>query len=140
VSVGLPFLAVELTTRDALRRALPDKVAYSRILPLDGAHSIYAYTSAPDPDDEPCDWQARMFTSTPYEDPATGSATAAVSGLRADLTTARTLDFRIRQGVDMGRPSTLLTKVLRTPDGALTVRLAGDCVAVMAGAMRLADS
>ena len=43
-SVGLPFLIVELRSRDALRRCVPNPVAYKATLPLDGAVSIYAYT------------------------------------------------------------------------------------------------
>jgi trans-2,3-dihydro-3-hydroxyanthranilate isomerase len=45
VSVGLPFLVVELASRDALRSCIPNPVAYRSTLPLDGAVSIYAYTT-----------------------------------------------------------------------------------------------
>jgi hypothetical protein len=41
-SVGLPFLAVELASRGALRRAASNRAAYSEVLPLDGARSVYA--------------------------------------------------------------------------------------------------
>lgn len=44
VSVGLPFLVVELASRDALRRAAPNREAFAEVLPLDGARSVYAYT------------------------------------------------------------------------------------------------
>src|SRR6516162_9041779 len=44
LSVGLPFLVVELTSRDALRRATPNRAAYDQFLPLDGGRSVYAYT------------------------------------------------------------------------------------------------
>jgi trans-2,3-dihydro-3-hydroxyanthranilate isomerase len=36
VSVGLPFLVVELNSREALRRARPDQAAFASILPCDG--------------------------------------------------------------------------------------------------------
>jgi trans-2,3-dihydro-3-hydroxyanthranilate isomerase len=39
VSVGLPFLVVELTSRDALRRARPDASAFARTFPCDGSDS-----------------------------------------------------------------------------------------------------
>ena len=47
------------------------------------------------------------------EDPATGSATVAAAALLADLASERDgeLKLRIGQGVDMGRPSLLLTRV-----------------------------
>ena len=133
VSVGLPFLAVELTSRDALRRAQPDREAYGRVLPLDGAHSIYLYTQ--DADQPDCHLMSRMFTGYMAEDPATGSATAAVSALQAELWDSPDLSLRIRQGVDMGRPSTLLTRVIRTPGADPVVKLAGQCVAVMEGTL-----
>jgi hypothetical protein len=42
--VGLPFLIVELASRDALRRCVPNLQGFRAVLPLDGAVSIYAYT------------------------------------------------------------------------------------------------
>lgn len=138
VSVGLPFLVVELASRAALRQARPDKSAYERLLPLDGAHSVYAYTLALDPDETDCDVQARMFTGFMAEDPATGSATAAMSALLAELRQSSDLALCVRQGVDMGRPSTLLTRVARTPEHGVVVKLGGRCVAVMEGDFTLA--
>jgi trans-2,3-dihydro-3-hydroxyanthranilate isomerase len=137
VSVGLPFLAVELASRDALRRARPDKAAYSRVLPLDGAHAIYAYTRSLDAGEAPCDLQARMFTGYMVEDPATGSATAAVSALLADIRASKELALCVRQGIDMGRPSTLLTRVEREHGGASIVKLGGRCVRVLAGTLQI---
>jgi len=86
VSVGLPFLVVELASRGALRRAKPDRAAYDGLFPLDGAIAVYAYTrdvgTAPEAG---TDLQARMFTPRMTEDPATGSATAAVGYLFTPL-------------------------------------------------------
>src|ERR1700722_7040527 len=111
ISVGLPFLVFELATRDALRRARPDRRAYDEVLPLDGATSIYVYTrdSGLDGKAEAFDVQSRMFTRRMAEDPATGSATATLTALLAEL---RGVDVRLRvlQGEDMGGPSTLLTR------------------------------
>jgi len=44
MSVGLPFLVVEVASRDALRAAKPNLTAYEGVLPLDSADAIYAYT------------------------------------------------------------------------------------------------
>ena len=44
VSVGLPFLMVELSSREALRRAKPDAAAFDRIFPRDGSDAVYFYT------------------------------------------------------------------------------------------------
>src|ERR1700676_2825078 len=48
VSVGLPFLVVELGTRDALRRSKPNVAAHAELFPLDGADAIFAYWRARD--------------------------------------------------------------------------------------------
>ena len=131
VSVGLPFLVVELASRDALRRCLPNPAGYKAVLPLDGAASVYAYTRDVGTGAD-CDLQSRMFTGRMTEDPATGSATAATAALLAHLRSATHAAMRIRQGVDMGRPSLLLTHY----DGsgaAPVVRVGGKCVTAMTG-------
>jgi trans-2,3-dihydro-3-hydroxyanthranilate isomerase len=141
VSVGLPFLVVELTSRDALRRCAPNPVAYKATLPLDGAVSIYAYTrevgaESDDNGDSGCDLQARMFTRRMTEDPATGSATGAVVALLATVRKAQQLTLRVRQGVDMGRPSLLLASC--DISGATpVVRVGGRCVTAMTGTIEL---
>src|SRR5258708_31119774 len=78
VSVGLPFLVVELASRDALRRARPDAAAFARTFPCDGSDAVYLYTRDIPPAEKTSDLQARMFhpgSSGLSEDPATGSAT-----------------------------------------------------------------
>jgi trans-2,3-dihydro-3-hydroxyanthranilate isomerase len=113
ISVGLPFLVVEVATREALRRARPDRAAFDAVLPLDGATAVYVYTRDGCPDEAGCDLQARMFTPRMTEDPATGSATAATAALLAELAGGGDLTLRVGQGVDMGRPSVLLARVSR---------------------------
>lgn len=136
VSVGLPFLVVELASRDALRRAEPDRAAYDGLFPLDGAVAVYAYTRdvGTGAAEAGTDLQARMFTPRMTEDPATGSATAAAVALLSELR-GTDLALRIGQGVDMGRPSVLLVRVCRRGGGGApaSVHLGGRCVAVMDG-------
>jgi trans-2,3-dihydro-3-hydroxyanthranilate isomerase len=143
VSVGLPFLVVELATRAALRRAQPDAAAFARTFPRDGSDAIYCYTSDVPADEKPCDLQARMFhpgASGLTEDPATGSATAAAAALLADLDRLSDgeLQLRIGQGVDMGRPSLLLTRVRKQNGTIMSVHVGGECVPMMEGTFRLA--
>ncbi len=133
-SVGLPFLIVELASREALRRARPDRRAYDGLFPLDGARSVYAYTRAAG-EERSCDLHARMFTWRMVEDPATGSATAAVIALLADLAGTETR-LRVRQGEDMGRPSTLLASSV-LDDGAIRARVGGRCAAMFSGVFDL---
>jgi trans-2,3-dihydro-3-hydroxyanthranilate isomerase len=144
VSVGLPFLMVELATREALRRAKPDAGAFARTFPCDGSDAIYFYTRDVPADENSCDLQARMFhpgSSGLSEDPATGSATAAAAALLADLDGAGDgeLNLRIGQGVDMGRPSLLLTRVRKQNGAVASVHVGGRCVPMMEGTFRLQE-
>jgi trans-2,3-dihydro-3-hydroxyanthranilate isomerase len=140
VSVGLPFLTVELASRDALRRAQPDAAAFGRTFPSDGSDAVYLYTRDV-PAAEACDLQARMFhpgSSGLSEDPATGSATVATAALLAELSAERDaeLSLRIGQGVDMGRPSLLLTRVLKANGVVASAHVGGACVPMMEGSFR----
>jgi trans-2,3-dihydro-3-hydroxyanthranilate isomerase len=142
VSAGLPFLVMELTSREALRRARPDAAAFARTFPCDGSDAVYLYT--PDvPAAEACDLQARMFhpgSSGLSEDPATGSATLAAAALLADLAGERDgeLKLRIGQGVDMNRPSLLLTRVRKANGVVASAHVGGACVQMMEGSFGLA--
>ncbi|WP_420608229.1 PhzF family phenazine biosynthesis protein [Novosphingopyxis sp.] len=138
VSVGLPFLVLELASREVLRRARPDRSAYDALFPLDGARAVYAYVR--DVGDEEaehgCDLHSRMFTWRLVEDPATGSATAAVTALLAELRGTE-VRLHVRQGEDMGRPSTLLTRSAAENDGTRAY-VGGRCAAVFSGVFDLA--
>jgi trans-2,3-dihydro-3-hydroxyanthranilate isomerase len=144
LSVGLPFLVVEVATRDALRAAKPNLTAYQALLPLDGADGIYAYVvedreAAPTAE---AVLHARMFApfDGALEDPATGSATAATIARLAQLGSSATVDrqWRVHQGVDMGRPSLLLGRTVSRNGGVVSVHIGGTCVAVMDGVFTLA--
>jgi trans-2,3-dihydro-3-hydroxyanthranilate isomerase len=143
VSVGMPFLVAEVSSRDALHRARPDAAAFARTFPCDGAFAAYFYTRDVPPAEKPCDLQARMFfpgSSGLTEDPATGSATVAAAALLADLASERDgeLKLRIGQGVDMGRPSLLLTRVRKQNGAVVSAHIGGACVQMMEGTFRLA--
>lgn len=120
-SVGLPFCLVPLASEDALVRARPVIDAFreaERAYPLPFDFAIYAWHGAGEA------IEARMFAPLDDipEDPATGSAAAALAAWRgADRLT-------IRQGVRMGRPSVIEAR--RTEAGT---EIAGGGVRVMAG-------
>jgi trans-2,3-dihydro-3-hydroxyanthranilate isomerase len=142
VSVGLPFLVVEVASREALRRARPDASAFARAFPCDGSDAVYFYTRDV-PAAEACDLQARMFhpgSSGLSEDPATGSATVAAAALLADLASERDAELKLRigQGVDMNRPSLLLTRVVKQHGVVASAHVGGACVQMMEGTFRLA--
>jgi trans-2,3-dihydro-3-hydroxyanthranilate isomerase len=136
-SVGMPFLVMEIATRDALRRARPVASVYEAVLPGMGAFSVYGYTRDIDAGtDGDTDLQARMFMSRMVEDPATGSATGAMIALRAASLGVADLQLRVGQGTDMGRPSLLLARATREGNDVIA-RVGGRCVAVMDGALSM---
>jgi trans-2,3-dihydro-3-hydroxyanthranilate isomerase len=142
ISVGLPFLAVEVASRAALRRAKPNADAFAHTFPLDGSDAVYFYTSDVPATQKPCDLQARMFhpgASGLSEDPATGSATAAAAALFADLDPTKDgeLKLQIGQGFDMGRPSLLLTRVVKQGGKIVSAHVGGGCVTMMEGTFTL---
>lgn len=142
LSVGLPFLVVELASRTALSRAQPSRPAYGELLPLDGARAVYAYTRDGNGSEAGCDVQARMFTPRMTEDPATGSATGATAALLAEFPHVADGEcvLRFGQGTDMGRPSLLVTRVLKRAGAATAVHVGGRCVNVLRGSFHLSGA
>lgn len=136
ISVGLPFLVMELTSRDALRRAKPNAIAHERVLPPVGTDAIFAYARGSDSGH----LHARMFAplDATTEDPATGSAAGATIALLTQLHPQAEGDFtwRIEQGVDMGRPSLILGRTEKRAGATTAVRVAGHAVHVMQGTLQ----
>ena len=101
-SVGLPFVITELKDRATLGRARANPAAFESLLAEDVRPSLHFYAHAKDG----FDVRARMFAplSGVPEDPATGSATCALAGLLAHYAA---------QGVEMGRPSTLIARAAK---------------------------
>ena len=140
LSVGLPFLVAETTTRDALRRAKPDALTHERVLPPIGTDAIYCYC----PGATPQELYARMFSPLDgiVEDPAIGSAAAATIALLAAQRPEHDLEmsWRIHQGVEMGRRS-LISGRTEKRNGAVTfVHIGGFAVQVMSGLFDLPEA
>jgi trans-2,3-dihydro-3-hydroxyanthranilate isomerase len=139
ISVGLPFLVTELTSRDSLRRAKPDSLAHERVLPSIGTDAIFAYVRGT----AAGELHARMFAplDATVEDPATGSATAATIAFLAALRPERDsqITWRVQQGVDMGRPSLLLGRTEKHGGVVTAVHVAGHAVLVMHGLIRVLE-
>lgn len=142
-SAGLPFLIVPVRDADALGRARLDEAARGRVLgPTPPATMVYLVAPAPESGTgSDADLRARMFApeiGVP-EDPATGSACAALGGyLGARLGVAQGAEaWRVDQGVEMGRPSRLHLDVEVSGGGPTRVRVGGSCVQVARGEMTL---
>ena len=143
-SVGLPFLMVEVASREALRRAKPDAAAFARTLALRRQRCdllLHARCAGDRAALRPAG--ADVLTrdrAALSEDPATGSATVAAAAMLADLSSEQNGEFKLRigQGFDMGRPSLLLTRVRKANGAVASSHVGGACVAMMEGTFRLA--
>lgn len=135
-SVGVTFVLVEVEPA-ALGRAAPDRDAFRHLLDrspeLQGRLSIHLY--AQDGRDR---LRARMFSplSGTIEDPATGSANAALAAFLVSLGSEQRRTFKVSQGVEMGRPSALDLSAGRAADG-IRAKVGGNCVPVFQGEARL---
>jgi trans-2,3-dihydro-3-hydroxyanthranilate isomerase len=139
-SVGLPFAIAELENLEALAAARPDVSAFreaaARHPRSTGDFSLFLYVRSAE---DPWHLRARMFAPLDdiMEDPATGSASAALSAFlvtRAPGSGAET-HITIEQGVEMGRRSLIELDVVKTAGAVTDVRVTGRCVSVMRGSI-----
>lgn len=128
-SVGTPFTIAEVRDSTVLDRIVTDPAQFTR-LPAT-AHDLLVYAWDGDPSARGIDIHCRMFAPLDgiAEDPATGSANAALAALIASLRPPANLTLRIAQGDAMGRPSRLRATV--DPSGRTTI--GGSCVAIAEG-------
>lgn len=132
-SVGLPFLIAEIKDRDALKRARAHAPGLEAIQAQGITPDVHLYIHSGDE----FDIRARMFA--PFdgvpEDPATGSANCALAEL---LTTHKPeqdgrFQWRIAQGVELGRPSILAARTEKRNGEVVGTWIGGDCVLVSEG-------
>ena len=140
-SAGLPFVIAEVAGLAALQRARADLAAFTRRPPPDGAAGLYLHGADPH---DPHLRHARMFAPLDgiWEDPATGSAAAALAGLLADLQGDADGEhgLTVRQGEAVGRPSVLHASAVRRDGFGGPVRVWGECVAMLQGSFRLSSA
>lgn len=138
VSVGLPFCVAQVRA-DALARATPNLGAFQSLAArtgMDDRLSLHLHCYAHDGDGQAL--RARMFApiSGTWEDPATGSANAALAAFLLSLGVAAEARYEIAQGVEMGRPSRLIATATRGADG-IRATVGGGCVWVCRGEVDL---
>jgi trans-2,3-dihydro-3-hydroxyanthranilate isomerase len=135
--VGLPFIFVELRDRSVLERARINMSGFEALAAQDVMPDVYLYTQGTDG----FDIRARMFAplSGVPEDPATGSANCTLAGLLAHYSQDRNGSFswRIAQGVEMGRPSTLIARAEKKDGIVQMTRIGGSTVLVSEGTIYL---
>ena len=141
-SVGTPFVIAEVASVAALSRASPDIAAFRKAAEQFGELStrfsllIYARRNG-----DATKLRARMFAPLGgvLEDPATGSANAALAALLTSLAPGENADlhYEIEQGVEMGRPSQIIAGAVKTAEGPVLATVAGECVNVMRGTVEV---
>ena len=139
-SCGIPFLFVPVKSREVLARARIDRTRFDEILAKHPSNDCFVFAIDPPGSGPAADGptiRARMFAPAEgiEEDPATGSAAAALSGYLAarDDSNASTLRWTVHQGVEMGRPSLLRVTAERGPAGITSVRVGGASVVMTEG-------
>jgi trans-2,3-dihydro-3-hydroxyanthranilate isomerase len=129
MSAGNPFLAVQLATLEALGRVQVGDVPTT--------HALYLYVSVTTGH---AAIRARLLA--PHqgiaEDPATGSAAAALAGVLAETSPDGPVGFTIEQGIEMGRPSRIDVTADVMSGQAVRVRVGGAAVIVTEGSLHLA--
>lgn len=132
-SVGLPFVIAQVSDRSSLERARVDISGFHAIDAEGVWPSLHLYVRG----DDGFDIRARMFAPLAGvpEDPATGSANCALAGLLAHHDPRPDGDYRLRiaQGVEMGRPSTLIARARKTEGVVQSTWIGGSAVLVCEG-------
>ena len=141
-SVGLPFAVAELGSLADLAQARPNGTAFAeadqRYHNPDDHFPLFLYVRV---DGDPFTLRSRMFAplSNIPEDPATGSASAALCAYLASLLpdSEGELAFTLDQGVEMGRPSRIEVTVEKHGATLGPVRIGGTCVEMMQGRLSI---
>jgi trans-2,3-dihydro-3-hydroxyanthranilate isomerase len=130
-SVGVKFVLTQVKP-EALAGATPDLTVFRELVrqhgELAGRLSLFLYARDGDM------IRARMFAplAGTWEDPATGSASAALGALLLSLDGDDKAALTITQGVEMGRPSLLKVSSWRAEDGFHS-RVGGTCIPMFRG-------
>ncbi|UTW13739.1 PhzF family phenazine biosynthesis protein [Marinobacterium rhizophilum] len=132
---GLPFVLLQIRDVAALGSISLDLSLWRRLLGAQPVSNLYCFSLQ---GGEAV--RARMFdpaNSIP-EDPATGSAAAALAGYLAIQAAAPgSYRLRIEQGLEMGRASLMLTRVEVGPEGPEAVYVEGQARRISEGAFLL---
>ena len=139
VSCGLPFSFVPVRNRAAVARSRIRMDAWEKHLAGTAGENVMVF--AMDPEEPGHDVRARMFgpgAINVAEDPATGSACAALGGyLAARSPRGGTQRWVVEQGYEMGRPSLIEVEADRMAGSITAVRVGGASVMVCSGEITL---
>lgn len=142
VSCGLEYMVIPVRALDAIRRSALDTARWQHLLADAWAHHVYLVCM--EAEGEGVDVHVRMFApgSGVPEDPATGSAAAALAGYLSRAHGGRTarLAWTVEQGLEIGRPSILHVEADRDQGATTAVRVGGAAVRVSHGIMSVPDA
>lgn len=135
-SVGLAFLILPVRSLEAAEKAALNTVSWTKLLPP-GSESRMVYVVAPGGRGEGVDLHVRMFAPDAGvpEDPATGSAAAALGAYLGYRAPDGEHTWTIEQGVEMGRPSRLELSITVEGAKATSVRVGGASVIMSTGVL-----
>jgi trans-2,3-dihydro-3-hydroxyanthranilate isomerase len=134
VSTGVPFIIVPLKTLASLKRIKINKDKYWELISTTDAKCILAFCPQTyNPANHLC---VRVFAD--YlgiaEDPATGSANGCLAGYLAEYNYGgkKSINLRVEQGYEIGRPSLLLLQAEKKDTG-IEVNVGGKVILVAKG-------
>jgi trans-2,3-dihydro-3-hydroxyanthranilate isomerase len=128
VSTGLPFIFVPLKTLDAVKRVRLDTDRLTQLVTgKDITNTIFVFC----PETYSADNQinARLFAPA-YgipEDPATGSANSCLAAylVKHRYFDTSTINIKVEQGYEIGRPSRLYLKASEKPNSDILIKVGG---------------
>jgi trans-2,3-dihydro-3-hydroxyanthranilate isomerase len=134
VSTGVPFIIAPLKTLAAVKRARTSREKYFALIKNTQAKSILIF--CPETYNKENNLNVRVFVEE-YgipEDPATGSANGCLAGylVKHHYYGKDSIDIRVEQGYEIGRPSLLLLNA-KAKEGKIDVRVGGKVVMVARG-------
>jgi len=134
---GVPFCFVRLKSREAVDRASLDRSAWRRDFADAWASSLYFFAGDKD-------LYVRMFAPAfgIEEDPATGSGAVGLAGVMATRAAEKdgTFEWRVDQGVAMGRPSRIVATAEKRGGKVVRITISGNTVVVADGEMEVPTS
>jgi len=133
VSTGLPFIIVPLKTLDALKRARVEREKFFDFVENTNAKSILIF--CPEARKKGNHLSVRVFAEVPgLEDPATGSGNGCLASylVHHQYFGKNSVDIRVEQGYEIGRPSLLLLRA-EEKEGQISVSVGGKVYIVAKG-------
>lgn len=133
VSTGLPFIIVPLKNLEALKRARVERERFFDLVENTSAKSILIF--CPETRNKGNHLSVRVFTEVPgFEDPATGSGNGCLAAylVNHQYFGKNSINVRVEQGYEVGRPSLLLLKAEEI-EGKISVSVGGKAFVIAEG-------